>query len=666
MSDNVGSVSVEVVPDASGWAEKLRAQIRDAVVKVQLDTTEADTRLDLLTARLDEVATRSPSIKVKADTGEAETKLALLDATAKKVTSNRSMGGLGGFFGLLKDFKSKGIFGGIESGLEGMASNGSKAAGVLAPMAGILEGFPVILAVVATAAVPLIGALGGLVLALAAPLAIVAGGGTLFAFLAGFGVKDALAQQKNVDTLTKKLAGLKAGTKDYAATQAQLATAQAKIGPAASSFLKALDGLKSAFKGLPKGALLAPLTAGLQLITKLLPDVLPIVRTVSKALTGMIDDLGKSVSGGGIKHFIDAIDKQLGPDIKILGDIAGNVLRGIGSMFLQSGQQLSGGLLKYLDKASEKFATIGQSNGFQRFLTWVKTNGPAIWGQIEDLGKALGRIGVAVAPLGMMVLEAFDLIAKGINKLPMSSLRAMFGISPPMQLILKLAPKIGTAFRGVYNAVEPVFKFLLSAMGHVASLWGSVLSALGHAPGFGWAKSAGQAMKAAGDAALGLAADMHKIPTNPHVKVSLDGVEASKSALSELQARLAALKNKKVWVTVAINGAAHAAAVEANLNLNARAAGGPVSTNKVYLVGERGPELFSPATAGRITPHAATQRMLTQASPRANYKAAPVQVQAAPYSGPVELSVDGAKFEAYMAAVATDRMHDLAAMGMLP
>ena len=34
-----------------------------------------------------------------------------------------------------------------------------------------------------------------------------------------------------------------------------------------------------------------------------------------------------------------------------------------------------------------------------------------------------------------------------------------------------------------------------------------------------------------------------------------------------------------------------------------RANGGPVSTGKSYMVGERGPEMFTPNTGGRITPN---------------------------------------------------------------
>ncbi|MDT8372129.1 MAG: phage tail tape measure protein, partial [Gammaproteobacteria bacterium] len=37
----------------------------------------------------------------------------------------------------------------------------------------------------------------------------------------------------------------------------------------------------------------------------------------------------------------------------------------------------------------------------------------------------------------------------------------------------------------------------------------------------------------------------------------------------------------------------------------ARADGGPVSSGKTYLVGERGPELFTPSSSGQIIPNGA-------------------------------------------------------------
>jgi len=46
-------------------------------------------------------------------------------------------------------------------------------------------------------------------------------------------------------------------------------------------------------------------------------------------------------------------------------------------------------------------------------------------------------------------------------------------------------------------------------------------------------------------------------------------------------------------------------AIGSLLGIGGRAAGGPVAANVPYLVGEHGPEIFTPAGAGTITPNAA-------------------------------------------------------------
>ena len=51
-------------------------------------------------------------------------------------------------------------------------------------------------------------------------------------------------------------------------------------------------------------------------------------------------------------------------------------------------------------------------------------------------------------------------------------------------------------------------------------------------------------------------------------------------------------------------GAFFGQAIGALLGLPGRATGGPVSPGSAYLVGERGPEVFVPTSAGRVEPAA--------------------------------------------------------------
>lgn len=59
-----------------------------------------------------------------------------------------------------------------------------------------------------------------------------------------------------------------------------------------------------------------------------------------------------------------------------------------------------------------------------------------------------------------------------------------------------------------------------------------------------------------------------------------------------------------------------------------RAAGGPVSAGKAYIVGERGPELFMPATAGSIIPNGAGQSVVVNIDARGADSAAAARIEA--------------------------------------
>jgi phage-related minor tail protein len=56
-------------------------------------------------------------------------------------------------------------------------------------------------------------------------------------------------------------------------------------------------------------------------------------------------------------------------------------------------------------------------------------------------------------------------------------------------------------------------------------------------------------------------------------------------------------------LSVGLKGGGGVASFFSKVFGGARAAGGPVSAGKSYLVGERGPELFKPSGSGKIVPH---------------------------------------------------------------
>ena len=121
----------------------------------------------------------------------------------------------------------------------------------------------------------------------------------------------------------------------------------------------------------------------------------------------------------------------------------------------------------------------------------------------------------------------------------------------------------------LWNSVfQPIIHFILTGFASIATAIGRMLIALGGIPGFGWAKTAGEKMLTAAGAAQRLADSIRKIP------------------------------NKTVSVDVYYK--THGFTYVPGQGPTARAGGGPVMAKTLYQVGEQGPELFVPKTAGTI------------------------------------------------------------------
>lgn len=111
-----------------------------------------------------------------------------------------------------------------------------------------------------------------------------------------------------------------------------------------------------------------------------------------------------------------------------------------------------------------------------------------------------------------------------------------------------------------------------------------------------------------GETPPGTGAPISAGETFPETVVNTTQAEA---ALATVQARLDGLVDKTVTVTVnsVYNGnQIGAAEIATNYDLNGngvigRASGGPIWSNKPYLVGERGPEIIVPTQAGNVVPN---------------------------------------------------------------
>ena len=97
------------------------------------------------------------------------------------------------------------------------------------------------------------------------------------------------------------------------------------------------------------------------------------------------------------------------------------------------------------------------------------------------------------------------------------------------------------------------------------------------------------------------------------IQSAIDGTKSLEEVASNL---LKSIANKLIDVAInmalfgAMSGTGSGGGLLGGLFGGGKAAGGPVSSNSTYMVGEKGPELFVPRTAGTIVPADATEALL--------------------------------------------------------
>ena len=440
----VARISTRVVADTSHLLEELQADLRRIEKSVALDVSASVDSAELVASAREavtEAQALAGDIDVRANVDSSQ--IGQLESALRNASS--------GVFSLVGNFS--------------LLAGGGVALGL--------------------ALIPLTAVIGGLVAALAAPIAVAAGGVTIFGFLAGFALKDTLAQLKAIDEQRKKLSDLTKGTQEYADAQSDLRVLTAGLSPAQRAFARALDQVKGAFADFPKGVLLKPLTDALKLLADLLPSLEPIAKAVSGVLSDLLGDLDKAVKSPGFKRFVQAFAHDLGRDLRVLASIMGNVFDGLAGLFGALDDSLSQGVLKGLDDITGKFADFGRdaknNEGLKSFVSYVKQNMPKVGDLISNSFGLLGDALKVLAPLGSGVLDFLNGIVGAIRDLgavagPLSGALALGGIAaffggPEVGLAVGAVVALAAGFKHLYDNSRPLRSLLHDIGDYFTKTW---------------------------------------------------------------------------------------------------------------------------------------------------------------------------------------------------
>lgn len=249
----------------------------------------------------------------------------------------------------------------------------------------------------------------------------------------------------------------------------------------------------------------------------------------------------------------------------------------------------------------------------QEFGGWLKTNGPIIGGQIRDMAKSMVEMGKAAWPF-IESVGGVKAVLTGIATiafLPTIAAIGSLGVS-----IITAVPAVIKLTTGLWGMVAGATGIIPAIGGAAAALWGmatagwAAIAPLLPAIGIGVAIVAGLTLLAFGIKNVvenwdSYSAKLYEVWDI--TKAFSGGIyDSIAGAFDRLTGKISQwfgwVKEKFASLGSSIRGVFTGGDAPAPVD-GARATGGPVSAGKRYLVGERGPEIFSPSSSGSIIPN---------------------------------------------------------------
>ena len=250
----------------------------------------------------------------------------------------------------------------------------------------------------------------------------------------------------------------------------------------------------------------------------------------------------------------------------------------------------------------------------QEFGGWLKTNGPIIGGQIRDMSKSLVEMGKAAWPF-IESVGGVKAVLVGIAAVALApAIAAVVSLGASIVMALPAVVSLTTGLWGMAAAAAGGSAALLPIIGTVAVVAAGVV-ALGFAvkhvsdnwDTYAWALN--EAWTATTGFISNMGSAIGEWVNNTTMAISDMGTSIYDSipgALDRLTGKIGAwfswVREKFVGLGSSIKGVFTGGDSPAPID-GARASGGPVSAGKNYLVGERGPEIFSPSSSGSIIPN---------------------------------------------------------------
>lgn len=240
------------------------------------------------------------------------------------------------------------------------------------------------------------------------------GAGTLLAAVQGVG--DAL---KAVNT---------AALEPTAANLEKARLAMAQLGPEAQAFVTRFQAIRPVLNDIRDAAArgwFPGLTDALGSLERIAPEIGSLFEKIGTVGGNLVAQGASAFAGPGWADFRHFVATEAPKALDDLGRTLGNVAKGMSELWMAFGP-LNQSFSSWLLDASRSFAEwadgLSQTQGFQEFVDYIRTNGPRVADTLMAVGDAALQIIEALAPLGGPSLKIIETFAEVIAKIADSDL----------------------------------------------------------------------------------------------------------------------------------------------------------------------------------------------------------------------------------------------------
>jgi phage-related protein len=268
---------------------------------------------------------------------------------------------------------------------------------------------------ISTSLVPAIVAAGGATMALSSSLAAAGAGAVAFGAVAVGVLSKVFTAAEEVQEIEDKIANAET-VKEKVAAQKELAALYNDMSDSQRYALKELKSFKSFWSDFTKKfeePVLNSFGLSLNILKNILNGLAPTITNVSSVVVELLESLDQDIANGGFAKFFKWLENNAAESLYSFAQIAGNTLVGFFNLleaFSPLGASMEEGLVNLTEKFKEWSASLNGSEGFQKFVDYVKSNGSTLLSILGNLIGIIIEVGTALSPLGEIALNVLDIL----------------------------------------------------------------------------------------------------------------------------------------------------------------------------------------------------------------------------------------------------------------